>query len=384
MFRLYFAIIIFFIPLLPVIGQTVVTEPQRPCRGDTLEVVFYPGATVDTPSAPFFLLYLYGEEGQSESMLLKAEKQKQRYRVRFKIKEDVSSLELHIINREERIVDSTFRFIIFNHNGQPARNSLARYALAYMDEVRDSLLKRELALYPGNYPVWQMYWANQKRLKVFEEFSLKDSVRAFYKTLQKAGPKADAGLVYLLAHIHLILGNRDKYLFYLNKLTREYPASPITSKYLSVFKVMEQHTKKQLIPRPKSGESPGLTFKGIYKRWQKCILQDYPGYPAAMKIAGENMNNPAVPEKSLIRVFKKHIQRDPDNPRPYFLLAKLYYEKLKDRATAEHYLQMARQKYINAVKPRYFTPYSRRFQKEFEQDLDLYEKYLWKTKGKPH
>ncbi len=382
MFRSCFSAFIFLASLLPLKGQTVVTQPQKPRRGDTLEVVFYPGATVDAPSAPFFLFYLYGEEGQSESMLLQPEKQKQHYRARFKIKEELSSLELHIINREERIVDSTFRFIIYNPNGQPARNSLARYALAYMDEARDSLLKRELALYPDNYPAWQMYWANQKRLKVFEEFSLRDSVSAFYKALQIAAPQADAGLVYLLAHIYLILGNRDKYLFYLDKLTREYPASPITKKYLSVFKVMELYRQKQLMPRTKRGESPGLTFKGIYKRWQKCILKDYPEYPSAMKIAGEYINKPDVPEKDLLRVFKEQIQRDPDNPKPYFFMAKLYYERFKDRPAAERYLRQARQKYNSAVKPRYFSPYFPRVQKEFEQDLDLYEKYLWKKKRK--
>ncbi len=359
----------------PLSEQVVEIMPPEPRRGDSLKVIFSPDSAVDAGQSLFFLFYLYRENGESSSMLVEADKKQEEWHGALKIGSGISFLKFYIVNREKSILDSTFRIMIRNNNGLPVRNALALAALPYMDEKRDSLLKKELALYPDNYPVWQMYWANQKLLKAFEDFSLKDTVNAFYRNLPDTKPEPDAGLIYLLAHANLLRGEREKYLFYLDKLTRDFPDSPVTLKYLPLFKMMESHFNKPLSTGT-DGELAALTFEGIYKRWRNHIISDFPELPAAMNIARDNWDNSDFPVKKLMNIFQKQIKRDPDNPIPYYYLAQLYYYRLNDHVAAWRYIRLSRQKFNMAVKPVYFAPRISRFRTEFEHNLTHFEKYL--------
>ena len=349
--------------------------------GDTLCIDYHPGFTDSLATNIYFLAAIRFEDSHSAQYIIKSGPCKNHFTGKLIIPDSSSFIKLFITDNTVKVVDSTFKFLIYNKKGNVARNGYANLAIFYNDDKRLALFKKELNLYPDNYAEYQNYWSALERVHLLDAFSLKDTVSKSLKQIAKSHPPVSADLLYLSAHAYLILKKHDQYTAYLHELTKRYPISPITSKYLSLFKIFEEHTSgaQNQIPKQnqshETGFSPAL-FTEIYSDWQKKILQDYPISKQAFSIAQTRVNDQSIAPASLKYIFLQQIKKDPKNPKPYFFLAKLYLERLHDLQQSFTYLNRAANTYKVCNKPFYFSVYSTRYQDEFFQNLQHLKTYV--------
>jgi hypothetical protein len=248
------------------------------------------------------------------------------------------------------------------------------------EQERKEILDKEFMLYPDNYREYQNYWSNLKRIHVLQGFSIIDTVKKSLKTIQDKKPKVSADLLYLLSHAHLILKERQKYLFYLNELVNNYPTNPVFLKYLPFFKLREELPRgEENFTKTKEDEDTQLTlrFQDIYNGWESKLVEKFPNKDATFSIAGKKIDDPTFLPDQLKKIFLAKILKDENDPRPYFYLAKLYLYGLNDMKKALEYSRLATQKYKSGCKPFYFSPYfKQKYQNEFIQDVEHLESYI--------
>jgi len=361
-------------------AQTVDFHPRMPEWGDTLSIDFKADSINTESSNFFFLIFLNYEKGTTRKISLKAKPASGSYSAFLVLPDSVSFLKLFVTNNEMKIVDSTYKSLIYNHQRHVARNGYAQLAVFYDDAERERYFNKELELYPDNYPEYQNYWSTEKLIHALDNYSLKDTVSAMLAQISNANPRKTPGLYYLFAHANLILGNREKYLIYLNGLARNYPTSPITKKYINLFKVFEDHNKYVAqagrVDLKKENGQLAYNFYDIFLSWQNTILNDHYSSSVGFAIAAKRIDDKNIPAGHLKDIFLEQVARDENDPKPFYYLAKLYSSRFKDYNRALAYIGLAESKFKAANKPFYFTPYSTRYQKGFFQKIKSLKSYL--------
>jgi hypothetical protein len=112
-----------------VFSQTVAFSPSQPKWQDTLQIEFNPGAAFPGPDDVSFLVYLSYENGQIKNHLLTPEKVNNVYNSSLVLEDSTSFLKLFIVDNKKRLVDSTFKMLVYNMQNKPAKGAYAQMAI---------------------------------------------------------------------------------------------------------------------------------------------------------------------------------------------------------------------------------------------------------------
>lgn len=367
------SIIILFILTALVNGQSVYS-PMKPKWRDSLTISYKPIEEKWEKENLYFVIYLFYENDKRNEFNLHVQKKDSLFTSRFYIEDSTSFIKIFFTNGNDVDSKSTIKSLIYNLDGQVARNGFNELALDYHGVERDSILKEELKLYPDNYKVYQSIWSNLKMKYQHWEYSLKDTILNDLKKIEKKKGNINPGLFYLYSHANLILGNENKFHYYLNELQKSFPISPITTYSMWVFNSINEAKLKSNIISGIAKNKESFKFKYSYSEinesWQIRVLNEFHDSKVARGLVKNNIQNEEVKPAIIEKILRNWIKEDENNPKPYLYLSMFYFYRMKNLDEAYKNLQNAKTLLNTVNKSYHFSVYFKNYAKEFEKSLN--------------
>ena len=290
--------------------------PEKPKWGDTTTVTYDP-AVKGAKFLPGDTLYAYYDLkllNSSRTGWMKMELKDGKFTCDITVPEEASFIYVYFITMDGCDEKACLSSMIFRRDGVPAERAWMWKMAADSSETGYlDAFKNERKLYPQDYLVYRNKWWSDAN---FKKADLKAIVTREIKDLKKPGIKESPGLLWALSCGYLLLDDEKACREVLGRMVRQYPDSEETPWALREYDY--QAFSKQI-----NGEGPeeikrlklGLARRDPTSR----LLRDY----VLMWVAYEK-----DPQLDIIRPgFESWIREEPDNPTPYYTLAKVLLDK---------------------------------------------------------
>jgi len=290
--------------------------PENPKWGDTVTMTYDPAAKGakflpgDTVYACYDLKLLKSSMTGSVKMELKDGK----FTCDITVPEGASFVYIDVITMDGWDTNAHLSSMIFRRDGVPAERAWMWKMAADSSETGYlDAFKNERKLYPQDYLVYRNKWWSDAN---FRKADLKAIVTREIKDLKKPGVKESPGLLWALSCGYLLLDDEKSCREVLARMVRLYPDSEETPWALNEYDY--QAFSKQF-----KGEGPEevkrLKLALARKDPTSRILRDY----ILLWVAYEK-----DPPLDIVRPgFESWIKENPNNPTPYYTLAKVLLEK---------------------------------------------------------
>lgn len=293
--------------------------PEKPKWGDTITVSYDP-AVKGAKFLPGDTVYVYYDLKllkSSRAGWVKLDTKGGAFQCDIRIPDETSFIFLSFITMDGDDSNAELRSMIFRRDGIPAEGAwmwqLSQDAFKsgetkYLDDF-----KNERNLYPGNYLVYRNKWWTDANS---QKDNLKSIVGREIETLKRRGIRESPGLLWSLACGYLLLDDEMASREVMRRMVRTYPESEDTAWALREY-------DSQVFSKQIRGEGPEevkrLKLELLRKDPTSKILRDYILLWAAYE------RNPPL---DIVRPgFESWLKDEPDNPTPYYTLAKVLLEK---------------------------------------------------------
>lgn len=290
--------------------------PEKPKWGDTITVTYDP-AVKGAKFLPGDTVYAYYDLKllkSSQTGWMKMDLKDGKLTCDIAVPESASFIYVYFITMDGWDEKAYLNSMLFRRDGVPAERAwLWKMAADSSETDYLEMFKNERRLYPEDYLVYRNKWWSDAN---FKKSDLKTIVSREIQDLKKPGVKESPGLLWALSCGYLILDDEKGCREILTRMVRLYPDSEETPWALNEYDY--QAFSKQF-----KGEGPEevkrLKLELARKNPTSKILRNY----ILMWVAYEK-----DPQLDIVRPgFESWIKDEPDNPTPYFTLAKVLLEK---------------------------------------------------------
>ena len=299
-------------------GPTKLT-PDNPKWGDTVTVTYDP-AVKGAKFLPGDTVYVYYQlmfPEFSKNSWAKMDAKDGNFRWDLRIPEGACFVYMDFITMDSYDQNAVLRSMIFRKDGVPAEGAwLWRIAADYSATGYLEAFNNERKLYPGNYSVYRNKWLMDGAFKKADQKAI---IGREMGALKKQGIKESPGLLWSLSCGYLLLDNEKSSREVLRRMVRIYPDKEDTVWALREYD--SQAFSKQ-IQGEAAEEIKRLKLELLRKDPASKTLRDYILlWIAYQKDAPLDIVRPG---------FEAWIRDEPDNPTPYYTLAKVLLEKNED------------------------------------------------------
>jgi peroxiredoxin len=315
---LFATVIVFSFATLIAAGPARLT-PDKPKWGDTVRITYDPavnGAKFLPGDTVYVCFELAFPEFSKHGWAKMAPKDRA-FTCEIVIPEGASFIYIEFITMDGSDAKAGLRSMIFRRDGVPAEGAwMWTMAADFSETGYLDAFKNERKLYPDNYLVYRNKWFVGGAFKPADRKAI---VSREMGTLQKRGIKESPGLLWTLSAGYLLLDDEKASRGVLRRMVRMFPASEATAWALREY-------DSQVFSKQIKGEGPEeikrLEFDLLRKDPTSKPLRDH----ILLWLAYES-----DPPLDIVRPgFEAWIADEPENPTPYYTLAKVLFEKNKD------------------------------------------------------
>lgn len=315
---LFTTVIVFlFAPCLAA-GPTKLT-PDNPKWGDSVMVTYDPavrGAKF-LPGDTLYISYDLKFPESSKHGWAKMDAKDGAFRWDFRIPEEACFVYMDFITMDGFDQNAVLRSMIFRQDGVPAEGAWQwRIAADYSSTGYLEAFNNERKLYPGNYSVYRNKWWMDGAFKKAEQKAI---IGREIGALKKQGIKESSGLLWSISCGYLLLDDEKSSREVLRRMVRIYPDKEDTAWALREYD--SQAFSKQ-IQVEATEEIKRLKLELLRRDPTSKVLRDY----ILLWLAYEK----DAPMDIVRPGFEAWIRDEPDNPTPYYTLAKVLLEKNED------------------------------------------------------
>jgi peroxiredoxin len=293
--------------------------PDNPKWGDTVMVTYDP-AVKGAKFLPGDTVYVYYQlmfPEFSKNSWAKMDAKDGTFRWDLRIPKGACFVYMDFITMDSYDQNAVLRSMIFRKDGVPAEGAwLWRIAADYSTTGYLEAFNNERKLYPGNYSVYRNKWLMDGAFKKADQKAI---IGREMGVLKKQGIKESPGLLWSLSCGYLLLDNEKSSREVLRRMVRIYPDKEDTVWALREYD--SQAFSKQ-IQGEAAEEIKRLKLELLRKDPASKTLRDY----ILLWIAYEK----DAPLDIVRPGFEAWIRDEPDNPTPYYTLAKVLLEKNED------------------------------------------------------
>lgn len=315
---LFATVIVFLIAPCMAAGPTKLT-PNNPKWGDRVTVTYDPavkGAKF-LPGDTLYISYDLKFPESSKHSWAKMDAKDGTFRWDLRIPEGACFVYMDFITVDGYDQNAVLRSMIFRQDGVPAEGAwLWRIAADYSATGYLEAFNNERKLYPGNYSVYRNKWLMDGAFKKADQKAI---IGREMRALKKQGIKESPGLLWSLSCGYLLLDNDKSCREVLRRMVRIYPDKEDTVWALREYD--SQAFSKQ-IQGEAAEEIKRLKLELLRKDPASKTLRDY----ILLWLAYEK----DAPLDIVRPGFEAWIRDEPDNPTPYYTLAKVLLEKNED------------------------------------------------------
>ena len=315
---LFATVIVFLIAPCMAAGPTKLT-PNNPKWGDTVTVTYDP-AVKGAKFLPGDTVYIYYQlmfPEFSKNSWAKMDAKDGTFRWDLRIPEGACFVYMDFITMDGYDQNAVLRSMIFRQDGVPAEGAwLWRIAADYSATGYLEAFNNERKLYPGNYSVYRNKWLMDGAFKKADQKTIFGREMG---ALKKQGIKESSGLLWSLSCGYLLLDNEKSSREVLRRMVRIYPDKEDTVWALREY---DSRAFSKQIQGEAAEEIKRLKLELLRKDPASKILRDY----ILLWVAYEK----DVPLDIVCPGFEAWIRDEPDNPTPYYTLAKVLLEKNED------------------------------------------------------
>jgi len=314
--NLWGIIALIFIISISAAAQLTKIVPEKPKWGDILEITYNPAAprAVFAPADDVYALYfVYGPEKRGWSRMDKSGNVRT---ARIPVEKNASFITISFITMERRDTGAGLNVMIFRPDGKPARGAYHREMLQnFSPETYLELFLKERALYPDNYAVFRDKWFVEGAIK---ELGHQAIIRKDVEELKTQRlPKESIELLYSLSYGHLLLGEEEAAREILHRLADIAPDNVFTARALDDY-------ENQFSANHWKGE--GLEE---VKNLEVRLMTKFPGSRQFRRLFESSELGVEMTFETSKAFHEAWIKDEPDNPLPYYFLART--AKLKNR-----------------------------------------------------
>jgi thiol-disulfide isomerase/thioredoxin len=269
-------------------------EPAEPKWGETARVV-YRG---DLPGAIALVTIEY--PGSYEKRRLPMTVAGGRLEAEFTVPEGTSFVYAYFVNRDA--FGGPAYSMVYTPEGRPARGAWHRsmFQPGMQKDYRERVA-RELALYPDNWEVYRDKWFAAGAFDTAERDAM---IRADLPRI--AG--RDAGALFSLGYGHLLLGDEAAACEALGEMMDRFPADRLTAYAINSYLY-------ESFVRHFPGDGPA--------RVRQWLIDFDRRNPGSMDARGslDSIGSDAIPVETVEAICLAWMRDEPENPKPYLLLA---------------------------------------------------------------
>jgi peroxiredoxin len=314
--KLWGIIALVFIISISAAAQLTKIVPEKPKWGDILEITYNPAAprAVFAPADDVYALYfVYGPEKRGWARM---DKSGAVLTARIPVEKNASFITISFITMERRDTSAGLNVMIFRPDGKPARGAYHREMLQnFSPETYLELFLKERALYPDRYAVFRDKWFVEGAIK---ELGHQAIIRKDVEELKTQRlSKESIELLYSLSYGHLLLGEDEAAREILHCLADIAPDNVFTARALDDY-------ENQFSANHWKGE--GLEE---VKNLEVRLMTKFPGSRQFRRLFESSELGVEMTFETSRAFHEAWIKDEPDNPLPYYFLARM--AKLKNR-----------------------------------------------------
>jgi thiol-disulfide isomerase/thioredoxin len=306
-------------------------EPAEPRWSQTITVTYDPhakGAKFNPTDQIFVVMGLFYEDHVAPSWG-KMEKAGDVFRYQCPVKEDLAYIAFHFVTASGWDMEAALGTMIYRKDGVPACGAYTkRMSQPFLDLQYKQWFEKEIALCPDDFSVYPEKWF------VASAYDRPFSAATVAEDIKKMSARATgepANYLHALSAGYLFLGQEPQSRAVLKKMVERFPTSPLTADALRNYAY-------RVYADQLAGPGPDEV-----KQLELRLIQMYPGTEGARTLfsflKGEDQEK--IPLLAIKTIIDKWLQDEPDNPMPYYTLAKAYYTRKQEVDSASSLLEKA-------------------------------------------
>jgi peroxiredoxin/tetratricopeptide (TPR) repeat protein len=314
--KLWGIIALVFIISISAAAQVTKIEPEKPKWGDLLKITYNPAApgAVFAPTDGVYALYfVYGPERRGWARM---DKSRDVLTARIPVEKNAYYITISFITLERQDTGAGLNVMIFRPDGKPARGAYHREMLRnFSPETYLELFFKERALYPDYYAIFRDKWFVERAIK---ELGHQDIIHKDMEELKAQRlSKESIELLYSLSYGHLLLGEEEAAREILRRLVDIAPDNVFTARALDDYEhqFSANHWKGEWLEE--------------IKNLEVRLMTEFPGSRQFRRLFESSELGPEMTFETSRAFHEAWIKDEPDNPLPYYFLART--AKLKNR-----------------------------------------------------
>lgn len=305
-------------------NQIVQVTPQEPEWGDTICVRYNPKAK----GAKFligddvYLSTIVSFPKKGESRCYKMKRRGELFEYKLPVKRDASFISFYFLTLDDGWDKNAITWVmVYKEDGVPARGACIEKMFHFPQHYKE-LFEREIGLYPDNWMAYKRKW---RVMKFSQVESLPSVIKGDIKTLSQK--RTSPELLSTLSYGYLLLGEEKRSRELLKELMERFPESPLIQTAIETYEY-------EVFSRGIKGEGPEEI-----ERLKQRFIEKYPEY--GRREVYSLVYEKECPLRLIEKICKPWIKEEPDNPLPYFNLAKAYLKKGRNLKRASQLISKA-------------------------------------------
>ncbi|MFN0087068.1 MAG: redoxin domain-containing protein [Blastocatellia bacterium] len=300
-------VFLLFIQLLSVsvVAQISRIEPAEPRWGQTLTVSYDPSARGAklTAEDEIYVTARWTSPGGSEAVWARMVRQGALFQAELKVRENHSGVAIHFVTLQGGWDDAAYlTAAVLRPDGKPARG-------VFQERIKSGkyreFFEKEIALYPGNFSAYRAKWATAA---LIEGDGAAGAIRSDLNRLGRE--RAESGeLLAALATANVMLGREEKSREWIRKAVEKFPNDPFTGEAIREY---VKWVGELGLPAEGLAEVRALERRLIALNPRTEFARE-----ASIALAGDRN----APLDLIEAVSRAWMEREPENPQPWFNLA---------------------------------------------------------------
>jgi len=312
-------------------AQIAKVEPAEPRWSQTITVTYDPrakGAKFNSTDKIFVAMSLfYGDhiKGTWGEM----EKAGDIFRYEFPVKEDLAYITFYFVTPSSWDMEATLGTMIHRTDGVLACGAYTEGMLQpHPDPQYKQWFEKEIALCPDDFSAYPEKWlAASVYDRPFNAATVAEDIKKMSARVK--GEPAD--YLHALSAGYLFLGQEPQSRAVLKKMFERFPNSPLTADALRTY-AYRGYADQFTGPGPDE-----------VKQLELKLIEMYPATEGARDLLShlKAEDQDKIPLPTIKAIIDKWLQDEPDNPLPYYTLAKACYTRKQELDTASPLLERA-------------------------------------------
>jgi peroxiredoxin len=308
-------------------AQTSKVEPAEPRWSQTATVTYDPRAKEAkfNPTDKIFVVMSQFYEDHMEGSWGEMEKAGDIFRYQFPVKEDLAYITFDFVTASSWDTGAALETMIYRREGVPACGA---YSKKMADPQYRQWFAKEIALCPDDFSAYADKWSVAN---AFDRPSLAAMVSEDIRKMSARATGEPADYLHALSAGYLMLKQEPESRAVLKKMVERFPTSPLTYDALKTY-AYHAYADQLAGPGPDEVKQLGRKLVELHpeaegaRLWLTSILAT---------------DQERIPLATLKIIAEKWMRDEPENPLPYYSLAKAYHTRKQELEGASLLLEKA-------------------------------------------